>query len=88
MISAISSFRRIENKYSFISIENKSDVYRSKDCMKNSCVFLRDRAMKIIKILENEVINKRAAGILWKWKGLLYLSRKNLKYILGRQKIS
>ena len=37
--STISSFR---------SIENKHDVYRSKDCMKKLCEFLREYAMKII----------------------------------------
>ena len=33
---------------SFKSIENKHDVYRGKDCMKNFCETLRDHAMKII----------------------------------------
>ena len=32
---------------SFKSIENKHDVYRGKDCMKNFCESLRDHAMKI-----------------------------------------
>ena len=34
---------------SFISIENKHDLYRSKDCMKKFCESLRDHEMKIIK---------------------------------------
>ena len=38
-ISIISSFR---------SIENKRDVYRSKDCMKKFCDFASEHAMKII----------------------------------------
>ena len=38
-MSAISSFR---------SIENKPNVCRGKDCMKKFCEFLRDHAMKII----------------------------------------
>ena len=38
-ISKISSFRNKENKY---------NVYRSKDCMKNFCEFLRKHAVKII----------------------------------------
>ena len=56
-MSTISSFR---------SIENKHDVYRSKDCMKKFCEFSREHAMKIInfKKKKNEVINKRAAGII------------------------
>ena len=38
-ISTISSFR---------SIENKHDVYRSKDCIKKFCESLEENAMKII----------------------------------------
>ena len=37
-MSIISSFR---------SIENKHDIYRSKDCMKSFCEFLREHAMEI-----------------------------------------
>ena len=33
---------------SFISIENKHDVFRSKDCLKKFCEYLREHAMKII----------------------------------------
>ena len=56
-MSTISSFR---------SIENKHDVYRGKDCMKKFCEFLREHAIKIInfKKKKNEIINKRAAGII------------------------
>ena len=32
---------------SFRSKENKNDVYRGKNCMKKSCEFLREHAMKI-----------------------------------------
>ena len=46
---------------SFKSIENKHDVYRSKDCMKKCCESLREHAMEIInfkkkkmKLLTNE----------------------------------
>ena len=54
-MSTISSFR---------SIDNKHNVYRGKDCMKNFCEFLREQTMKIINFKnQNEVINKRAAGI-------------------------
>ena len=57
LMSRISSFR---------SIETKHDVYRGKDCMKNLCEFLREHTMKIInfKKKKNEIVNKRAAGIL------------------------
>ena len=56
-MSTISSFR---------SIENKHDAYRGKDCMKKFCEFLREHAIKIInfKKKKNEIINKRAAGII------------------------
>ena len=65
-MSTISSFR---------SIENKHDVYRSKDCMKKFCKFLREHTIKIInfKNKKNEVINKSAAVMLCKYKNLLYL---------------
>ena len=51
---------------SFISIENKNDVYRGKDCMKRFCEFLKEHTMKIInfKKNKNQVINKRAAAII------------------------
>ena len=50
----------------FRSIENKHDVYRDKNSLKRSCEFLRGHAIKIInfKNKKNEVINKRAAGII------------------------
>ena len=62
------------------SIENKHDVYRGKDYMKKFCEFLRKHAMEIIIFYKkNEVISKRAAGIIRKYKNLLYLERKILK---------
>ena len=48
----------------FRSIENKHDVYRGKDCMKKFCESLTEDEMRIINLLENEVINKRVAGII------------------------
>ena len=56
-ISTISSFK---------SIENKHDVYRRKDCMKKFCESLREHEIKIFKFKnnKNEVISKRAAGII------------------------
>ena len=50
---------------SFKSIENKHHVYRGKYCMKTFSELLRKQEMKIIDFfLKNEVINKRAAGII------------------------
>ena len=51
---------------SFRSIENKHDVYRGKDCMEKFCEYLRENSMKTInfKKKKNEIINKRAAGII------------------------
>ena len=48
------------------SIESKHDVYRGKVCVKRFCESLKEQAMKIInfKKKKNEVINKRAAGII------------------------
>ena len=58
---------------SFRSIENNHDVYRGKDWMKKFCESLREHAIKIVNFKEkNEFINKRAAGIIWKCKNLLY----------------
>ena len=41
-------------------------MYRAKDCMKEFCEFVREQAMKIISFFlkKNEVINKRAPGII------------------------
>ena len=55
-MSTISSLRCIENKH---------DLYRSKDCIKRYCKFLRKHAIEIIIFLKkNETINKRPAGII------------------------
>ena len=55
-MSTISSFR---------SIENKHDVYTHEDCVKKFCKFLRENTMKKNNFKRNnEIINKRAAGII------------------------
>ena len=47
---------------SFKNVENKHDVYSSRDCMKKFCESLREHAMKIVNFKkENEVLKKRAA---------------------------
>ena len=60
---------------SFKTIENKYDVYRGKECMKKFCESLREHSMEIInpKKKKNEVINKRAEGMIQKCKNLSYL---------------
>ena len=58
---------------SFSSLENKHNVQRDKDCMIKFCEFLREHAMKIINLKKNEIINRKAAGIICKCKDLLYL---------------
>ena len=35
---------------SYRSIENKHDVCRGKDCMKEFCEFLREHVMKVINV--------------------------------------
>ena len=56
-MSTISSFKNIENKH---------DVYISKDCFWS----LREHAMRIIRIMQwkekNWVINKKSARFIWK----------------------
>ena len=55
-MSAVSSFK---------SRENKHDVYRGNDCIKNFCEFLREHTMNITNLKKkNEIIYKRAAGII------------------------
>ena len=54
-MSIISSFRKIKNM---------NDVYRAENCFKKFCESLREHAMKIINLKKNEVINKKAAGII------------------------
>ena len=53
-MSTISSFRKIKNM----------NVYRAENCFKKFCESLREHAMKIINLKKNEVINKKAAGII------------------------
>ena len=61
----ISSGFSITTISSFKSIENKDDVYKSKDCMKKFCEFLREHAMNILILKgKTEVINKRPTGII------------------------
>ena len=40
---------------SFRSAENKHNIYRGKDCIKNFCESLRENAMEIINFKENKV---------------------------------
>ena len=59
----------------FESIENKHDVYRSKDCMKN-CHFLREYTMEAINFKKK----KWAAGIIWKCK-ICYICKEKVEII-------
>ena len=74
---------------SFKSIENKHDIYRGKDYLKNFCESLREDAMKIInfKNKKNEVIKKTAGEIKRKCQNLSHLERKIWKQIFERSKI-
>ena len=63
-MSAISSIK---------SLEENHGVYRGKDCMKKFCEYPRECSMEFINFkTKKEVVNKRAAGIIWKCKTLLY----------------
>ena len=56
------------------SVENKHDVYRCRDCMKKLRESLREHTLeiinfklirfKLIKLIKNEVINKRATVVI------------------------
>ena len=60
---------------SFISIENKHDVYRGKDCMKRFCEFLREHALKIINF------KKKIMKLLTNKQQQSYENEKNLLYL-------
>ena len=45
-MSTMSSFRRIENEH---------DVYKSNDCLKKFCEYLREHAMKIINFKKKKM---------------------------------
>ena len=64
-MSAICSFRSIENKY---------DLYRGKNCIKRFCEFVRKNAMKIIGFKKEKIGNsiKRLAEIISKRQNLSY----------------
>ena len=57
----------------FKSIKNKHAVYRGRDCMVIFCESLREQAIKIINFFLKKLLTKKAEGILWKCKNLLYL---------------
>ena len=72
-ISTISSFR---------SIKHKHDIYRCKYCMKKFCESLRAHTMKTENRKKlnrkNVVINKRAVGIMRKFKNLKKILKINI----------
>ena len=61
--------------FSFISIENKHDVYRGKDCMKRFCELLREHALKIINF------KKKITKLLTKKQQQSYENEKNMLYL-------
>ena len=67
--SGFSMFTILPFKY----IENKHDVYKGKGCMKKFCEYLREHTMNIINFKRKKwVINKRAAGIIYKNTKICY----------------
>ena len=60
---------------SFISIENKHDVYRGKDCMKRFCEFLREHTLNIINF------KKKIMKLLTNKQQQSYENEKNLLYL-------
>ena len=70
----MSTISKFKNK------ENKHDVCRGKDCIKKFCESLREHAMKEINFKKkNEVINERAAGIIWNNQKSV-IDRNHMKY--------
>ena len=64
------------------------DVKIGKDFMKKFCKSLREHKMQILNFLKkyNEIINKRAAGIIWKYKNLLYLLKEiEINYVKDKK---
>ena len=58
-------------------IENRHDVYRSKDCMRKFCESLREHSMKIINCKKKRWSHRQNnSRNHMKKKNLLYLSRK------------
>ena len=70
-MSTISSFR---------SIENKHDVYRGKDCMKEFCEFLRVHAIKIINLKQTKKnYYQKSSKNRMKMQKFVIFVEKNLK---------
>ena len=66
--------------WKFKNRENKHDVCRGKGCIKKFCESLREHAMKEINFKKkNEVINERAAGIIWNTQKSV-TDRNHMKY--------
>ena len=77
-MSKISSIKIIENKY---------DVYRGKDCMKNFCESLGEHTIEMI--LKNEVMKKRAKNSYQNAKSVIFVKEKikiNM-YVIRKVKI-
>ena len=67
---------------SFRSVENKHDIYRGKDCIKNFCESLRENAMEIINFKKNKV------RLLTKGKQESYENAKNCYICKKNSKIN
>ena len=63
---------------SFKSIENKHDVYRGKDCMKNFCESLREHALKIINFKKMKLLTKEQQESCENAK-ICYICRRNFE---------
>ena len=65
---------------SFRSIENKHDVYRSKDYMKKLCKFLREHAMKIINFKKKKMkLLPKEQQESYENSKICYICKKKLK---------
>ena len=66
--------------WGFDHIEDKSTLYRGKDCMKKYCTSLKEHVKIIIDFQKknNATVNKRRIKTISRWKSLIYLWKRNL----------
>ena len=68
---------------SFTSIENKHDVYRATDCIKNFCEFLREHEMKITNFKKK---NRKSCKYHMKMqKSVIFKKKIENKYLKDRK---
>ena len=74
------------SRYSLFTTKNKLDYYRSKNCMKNFCLDLREHATKIINYEKKEMIplTKKKRKCIISKKFAIYV-KKNLVLMMTKK---